>query len=198
MQTMLKMLSTHQAGYICMAGGIFQVLYGLLAIVFPYGPDQYYGWDEGLWIVANIGMLAGIIGLLKLEAGQPRWLSKGGGFLAISGVILRILASLVIILQIGWDPLALILLSILFVLGGMAALGIGVLRGSQLTGWKAWVPLSVAIFGLIVTIIFSINLFHHFILLGLWEIGWMLLAFVIISNTTLIQARGSIEPEASG
>lgn len=194
---MLKSLSTHQAGYIGIAGGIFQVLYGLLAIVFPYGPDQYYGWDEGLWILANIGMLAGIVGLLKLEVGQPRWLSKGGGFLAILGVILRILASLVIILQTGWDPLALILLSILLVLGGMAALGIGVLRGSHLTGWKAWVPLCVSIFGLIVAAIFSINLFLHFILLGLWGIGWILLAFVIISNPTFGREDRTLGAEVS-
>lgn len=197
MQTLLNFLSSRQVGYIALAGGIFQILYGLLAIVFPYGSGQYYGWDEGLWIVANIGMLAGIIGLLKLEVGQPRWLSRGGGFLAISGVVLRILASILIILQVGWDPLALILLSILFLLGGMAALGIGSLRDSQLAGWKAWVPLSVAIFGLIVAAIYSINLFLHFILLGLWGIAWILLAVVIISNTAIAQPRGSTEPEIS-
>lgn len=171
-----------QAGRIAIIGGSVQLVYGLLSIFFPYSPDVYYGWDEALWIVASVGMAAAIIGILVLEAGRPGWLTWIGGITAIIGVLTRIVASVLIIMRSSWDPLPLILLSILLVLGGMLALGIATLRGNKINGWQAWTPILVSIFGFMVTAIFSVSLFIHFILLGLWGLTWMLVGYVAMSH----------------
>lgn len=170
-----------QAGWIAIIGGSFQIVYGLLAIFFPYSPDTYYGWDEALWIIASIGMAGAIVAVLVIEAGKPGWLTWLGGIAALIGVFVRIIASILIIMRSSWDPLPLILLSILLMLGGMFALGIAMLRGNKINGWQAWTPILVSIFGLIVTALFSVNLFIHFILLGLWRLCWMLVGYVVMS-----------------
>ena len=97
------------------------------------------------------------------------------------GLAIRISASLLIIFRAAWDPLGLVLASIVLVLLGTATLGIAVLRDHQLTGWQAWMPLFAALFGVGVTAVFSLNLYLHFILLGLWGITWLLIGYVIIN-----------------
>jgi len=170
-----------QAGLIAIVCGIFQIIYGLLAIFSPDNLDIYYGWGEVLWIVACIGMASAIVGILVLDAGKPGWLTWLSGIAVIIGVLIRIVASILIIMGSSWDTLPLILLSILLMLGGMFALGIAILRGDKINGWQAWTPIFVSIFGLIVTALFSVNLFIHFILLGLWGICWMLVGYVVMS-----------------
>jgi len=170
-----------QAGLIAIVCGIFQIIYGLLAIFSPDNLDIYYGWGEVLWIVACIGMASAIVGILVLDAGKPGWLTWLSGIAVIIGVLIRIVASILIIMGSSWDTLPLILLSILLMLGGMFALGIAILRGDKINGWQAWTPIFVSIFGLIVTALFSVNLFIHFILLGLWGICWMLVGYVAMS-----------------
>ena len=167
-----------RAGWIAIIGGCFQLVYGLLSIFFPYSSDTYYGWDEALWIVACIGMAGAIIGMLVLDAGRPGWLAWGGGIVATVGVLIRIIASILIITRSAWDPLPLILLSILLMLGGMLALGIALVRGDKINGWQAWTPILVAAFGFVTAGLFSVSLFIHFILLGLWGLCWMLVGFV--------------------
>lgn len=176
-------------GWVSLAGGVAQVLYGLLALFFPYGPDIYYGWDEALWIAAGVGMAGAIGGLLLLDVGAPHPLAWGGGLLALLGVLIRIVASILIISKSSWDPITLILLSILLLLGGMVALGVAILRGGKITGWRAWTPLLVALFGFIVTAIFSVSLFVHFILLGLWGLTWMLVGYVVIDYVARQEAH---------
>ena len=170
-----------QAGWIALIGGSVQIVYGLLSIFFPYSPDTYYGWDEALWIVACIGMAGAVVGILVLDAGKPGWLASLGGIATIIGVLIRIIAAIFIIMRSSWDPLPLILLSILLMLGGMLALGIAIVRGDKISGWHAWTPIFVTIFGFIVAAFFSVSLFIHFILLGLWGICWMLVGYVAMS-----------------
>ncbi|MDH5403067.1 MAG: hypothetical protein OEZ01_04200 [Candidatus Heimdallarchaeota archaeon] len=170
-----------QSGWIAIIGGIFQLIYGILAIFFPYSPGVYYGWDEGLWILANIGMAGAIFGILILNVGKPDSLTRLSGIAAIIGVFTRIIASIFIIMRSSWDPLPIILLSILLILGGMFALGIAILRGNKIKGWQSWTPILVSIFGFIVAALFSVSLFIHFILLGFWGVFWMLIGYVVIS-----------------
>ena len=170
-----------QAGWIAIICGTVQIIYVLLAMVFLNSPDTYYGWDEALWIVANVGMVGAILGILALDAGNPGWLTWLGGIAAILGAFIRITAAILHISRSSWDPLPLILLSILLLLGGMLALGVAILKGNKINGWQAWTPVLVSIFGLIVTALFSVNLLVHLILLGLWGLCWMLVGYVVIS-----------------
>src|SRR3712207_6585435 len=80
----------YYASLISFVGGFIQVLYGLLAIPFPYGPPTYYGWDEGLWALANLGMIGTIVGLVALDVAHPRGLAVMAGALAILGHLIRI------------------------------------------------------------------------------------------------------------
>ena len=135
-----------------------------------------------MWIVASIGMAGAILGILALEAGKPGWLTWLGGITAILGVLIRIVAAILNIIRSSWDPLPLILLSILLLLSGMFALGIAILRGNKINGWQAWTPILVPIFGLFVTALYSVNMFIHFILLGLWGFCWILIGYVVRTN----------------
>lgn len=70
------------ASSIGMAGTAGQVLYGALAVFFPYPTITDSGF-EVLWALANIGMVAGIVRLLALDVAQPRSAALLGGGLAI-------------------------------------------------------------------------------------------------------------------
>jgi hypothetical protein len=170
------------ASLLCFAGAAIQILYGLLSIPYPYGPDAYYGWDEALWALANIGMVGAVVGLVALDIARPRWLAVMAGVLATLGHLIRIVVSVRIILLPTWDPSLTILLSILFMLLGMILLGITILLGKQLAGWQAWTPLLVPLFGFVTAAIYPLNQSLHFILLGLWGIPWMLVGFVVFTN----------------
>jgi MFS family permease len=174
-------------GLVCIVGAIVQIVYGLLSIPFPfYDPNRYYGWDQVLWAVANIGMIGGALGLLTLDVGRPRWLALIGAVLSVLGNLLRIVASVLLITAPAnadsYVPL--VLLSILFMLLGMAMLSVSALLGRQLRGWRAWMPLLVGLCMLVIVPTYSINLPLHFLLLGLWGIPWLLLGYVIFSFAT--------------
>jgi hypothetical protein len=168
------------ASLIALSSGAVQIVYGLLAIWFPYGYHNY-GWDEALWAVVNVGMIAGSLGLLALDVGRPRWLAVVGATLSILGNLIRIVASaLLIIAPSGADAyVPFILISIALLVLGMGALGAATLLGKQLTNWQAWTPLLAGGCALIIAPTYSINLFLHFILLGLWGVPWMLLGYVV-------------------
>lgn len=170
------------ASLVCLAGGMIQVIYGLLTI--PFGPysQHSYGWDEVLWALANVGMIGAVLGLLALDVAHARWLAAIGGALAILAHLTRIVVSALIILRPSWDPTAPILGSILPMLLGMGSLGIATLLGKQLAGWRAWAPLLVPVVGLMTAAVYSINLFIHFILLGLWGLPWMLVGYVVFTR----------------
>jgi hypothetical protein len=61
-------------------------------------------------------------------------------------------------------------------------LGVATLRGRQLQGWQAWLPLVIAgcIFGIVPT--YDGNQYLHFILLGLWGLPWMLVGYVVFTQ----------------
>jgi hypothetical protein len=173
------------ASLVCLAGGAIQIIYGLLSIPFPYyDPNTYYDWDEALWAAVNVGMIAGAFGLLALDVARPRWLAVIGAALSMLGNLIRIVASaLLIIAPSGADAyVPLILISIALLVLGMGALGAATQLGRQLHGWPAWTPLLAGGCALIIAPTYSINLFLHFILLGIWGIPWMLLGYVVYTQ----------------
>jgi hypothetical protein len=169
------------AGVACLAGGGVQVSYGLLAIPFPYA-ESSYGWDEILWAVANVGMIAGVLGLLALDVARPRTVARLGGALAVLGNVVRIAVSALLVARPTGDYVAPILVSIMLVVVGMGTVGVTTLLGRRLRGWRAWMPLLAAGFTLIPASTYSVNLFVHFILLGLWGIPWMLVGYVVLTS----------------
>ncbi len=168
-------------GVVCLAGGAVQVIYGLLAIPFPYA-ESSYGWDEILWAIANVGMIAGVLGLLALDVAHPRTGARLGGALAVLGNVVRIAVSALLVARPTGDYVAPILVSILLLVVGMGAVGVTTLLGRRLQGWRAWTPLLAAGFTLIPASTYSVNLFVHFILLGLWGIPWMLVGYVVLTS----------------
>lgn len=169
---------------VCIVGAAVQIIYGLLSIPFPfYDPDTYYGWDEALWAIANIGMISGTLGLLALDVGRPRWLAVIGAALSVLGNLIRIVASVLLITAPAnadsYVPL--ILTAILLMILGMGMLSVSTLLGRQLRGWHAWMPLLAGACPLVILPTYAINLPLHFLLLGLWGIPWLLLGYVIFS-----------------
>ena len=176
------------ASQICLVGGTLQIVYGLLAI--PFSPSTAYvntlGWDEALWALINVGMIGAVVGLLALDVAHPRWLARVGATLTILGNLIRIGAAL-------WNFMArtavadapttpFIVLSVLLLFIGLSILGITTLLGKRLSGWQAWTPLFVGGFALLTAVVFAINLYLHFILLGLWGLPWLLVGYVVFTH----------------
>jgi hypothetical protein len=166
------------ASSIGMAGAAGQVLYGAVAVFFPYPTITDSGF-EVLWALANIGMVAGIVSWLALDVAQPRSAALLGGGLAILGHVIRIAVS-------GWltaSPKAsvdmVVVGTIVLMFGGMGILGICTLRARRLVGWSRWAPLLVLAAGLVAAPFYSIDKLVHFILLGLlWGPAWLFLSYV--------------------
>jgi len=173
-----------RASSIGMAGAAGQVVYGVLAVFFPYPTITDSGF-EVLWALANIGMVAGIVSWLALDVAQPRPAALLGGGLAILGHVIRIAVS-------GWlvaspnarvDPV--VDAAIVLMFGGMGLLGICTLRARRLVGWSRWAPLLVLAAGLVAAPFYSVDKLVHFILLGLlWGPTWLFLSYVAHEHAT--------------
>ena len=167
------------ASLVCLAGATIQFIYGLVATRFHFW-ENGSEWMEALWVVANVGMIGGALGLLALDAGRPRWLAALGAAIGVLGSLIRIVASALIIAGADADVFTPVLLSsIPLMMLGMGALGVATLLGKQLTGWRAWTPVLVVVFSILTASTYSINLYLHGIMLGLWGIPWMLLGYVV-------------------
>jgi hypothetical protein len=178
------MYSFHRArlaSLICLAGGILQIIYGLLSIPFAFAQNNL-GWDEALWALVNVGMIAGALGLLALDVVRPRWIAMIGVTLTILGNLIRIGVAALNIVSPSEAYVPLILMSIFLIVLGMGILGVSTLLGKQLTGWQAWTPLLAGGFTLIPPAIYSLSQFIHFILLGLWGLPWMLVGYVVFTH----------------
>jgi hypothetical protein len=182
------------AGLVCLAGATIQVIYGLLALLFPY-PEITESRYELLWALANVGMVGGVVGWLALDVARPRWVAVVGGGLAILGHLIRIGVSVVLILRPSAPVDAPIVGTILLMFLGMGMLGIGTLIGKRLTGWQAWAPLLTVAAGLITATFYSIDKVVHFVLLGLfWGPAWMLVGYLVLDQTS---KRGHLAHAAS-
>ena len=176
------------ASQICLVGGTLQIVYGLLAI--PFSPSTAYvntlGWDEALWALINGGMIGAIVGLLTLDVAHPRWLARVGATLTILGNLIRIGAAFwnfvdrTAVADASTTPF--IVLSVFLLIIGLAILGITTLLGKRLNGWQAWSPLFVGVFALVTAVVFPINLYLHFILLGLWGLPWLLVGYAVYTH----------------
>lgn len=198
----------HFASLVCFAGGTIQILYGLLAIPFPYA-ENTYGWEEILLALGCVGMIGGTVGLLALDVVRPLWLAVTGAVLAVLGFLGRIALSAVYILVPHHTPAQVALgasqpayvsmlggTSILLMIIGLTALSITVPLGKQLAGWQAWTPLITLLYSLVGAAFYLIDQYIHFILLGLWGIPWLLVGYVVFMYAA--KQRQAIPTKASG
>jgi hypothetical protein len=117
-----------------MTGAALQLVYGVLAVVWPY-PLIIAPAPELVWGVVNLGILAGIAAWLAIDVARPRWLALIGGGVAILGHLMRVAVSIWTSIQPGANPdsvTATILASIALMFGGMALLAIGTVVGRRL------------------------------------------------------------------
>jgi hypothetical protein len=170
------------ASLVALSGGAVQIIYGLLAIRFHFW-ENGNEWMEALWVVANVGMIGGALGLLFLDVGRPRWLAVIGAVISVLGNLIRIVASTLILAGAGADVYTPVLVSsIPLMMLGMGALGVATLLGKQLAGWRAWTPLLAVGFAILTASTYSVNLYLHGILLGLWGILCMLVGYVVFTH----------------
>ncbi len=183
------------ASLVCLAGATVQIIYGLVATRF-YFWENGNEWMEALWALANVGMIGGALGLLALDAARPRWLAALGAAISVLGNLIRIVASALIIAGAGADVYTPILLSsIPLMMLGMGALGGATLLGKQLAGWRAWTPLLAVGFSLLTASTYSVNLYLHGVMLGLWGIPWMLVGYVIFTHA--VSRRQTVSSQVS-
>jgi hypothetical protein len=186
--------AARRLGAVAMAGAALQLVYGVLAVVWPY-PLIIAPAPELLWGVVNLGMVAGIAAWLVIDVARPRWLALIGGGMAILGHLMRVAVSIWTSIQPGANPDSVtttILASLALMFGGMALLAIGTVVGRQLSGLGRWAPGLVLATGLITAAFYSIGKMVHFVLLGLlWGAAWLLLAYVAHRQATSPPSRAS-------
>ncbi len=187
---------THLAGLVCVVGGVLQIIYGLLSVPFAFAQNNL-GWDEALWGLVTVGMIAGALGLLRLGIARPRWMAPLGATLTILGCLIRLGEIPFNILSPSDVYVPFILTSAFLIILGMGILGIATLLGKQLSGWQAWTPLLAGVFPLIPLAVYEISQVIHFLLLGLWGLPWILVGYVVLTHaakqkqTMLVQTSGA-------
>jgi hypothetical protein len=179
----------YRAGLVSLTGAFIQIVYGLLAIFFPY-PRILDSQFEFLFLLANGAMLAGVIGFLALDVARPRWLALFGGALASLGYTIRMALSAMLIVRPatpgdGSTANLAIPISINFMFLGLALLGVSAVRGERLPGWQAWTPLLALAAGIVTAASFPIDKHLHFILLGLLGgVAWSLVGYVVFRRAS--------------
>ncbi|MGA9103458.1 hypothetical protein [Aeromicrobium sp.] len=158
------------------AGAVVQMVYGLLAVVFPH-PRITERPFEVVWALAVAGMIATVVAWLRADAGRPRMLGLVGGGLTIVGCSIRIVVALYGLARPEAAVDLPIVISIAFMFIGLALLGIAALRSRQRTGGQRWAPLIVLAGGLVAAPLYDPAPVAHFIVLGLvWGATWFLMA----------------------
>jgi hypothetical protein len=154
-------------GIACIAGGALGVLIGTADVIQASSsstPDDLwrYPWSSGtflvvglIWCVSHVLCLAGFVGLQRSRHGGTARAATVGGVLAIIGTMF-ILAGEVAGLWIGdktEDSGAATLVASIYGVGtlcaivGLTLIGRQVLRTGTWTGWRRWIPIVMAAWG---------------------------------------------------
>jgi hypothetical protein len=180
-------LAARRLAAVAMAGAALQLVYGVLAVLWPY-PQIIAPAPELLWGLINLGMMAGIAAWLAIDVARPRWLALIGGGMAILGHLTRVVVAIWATMRPDANPDSVtttILASIALMFGGMALLTIGTEMGRRLSGPGRWAPGLVLATGIIAAAFYSTDKVVHFVLLGLlWGAAWLLLAYVAHRQAT--------------
>jgi len=165
---------------VAISGAIAQLAYGILAIAFPW-PEIVSPGGEGLWIAANVGMLAGYAGW-RLVVARSRTVTAGVAVAGI-GFSLRIVAGVVTIVSPAADVLPFVLGSIALTLLGVAVISVGTVAVLGGRRWEAWVPAAAVLAELGLASMYAVDTPLHFVLLGLlWGAVSLVIALVVAGD----------------
>ena len=158
-------------------GAVVQLMYGVLAMAFPYPriADRPF---EAMWAIAVAGMIATTVAWLGGGPGRPRWLGLAGGVVATTGFALRIAVSLYFVANPDAGVEIPLLVSIALMFTGLALIGVAALLDRDRAGWRQWAPIVVLAGGLVAAPLYDAARVAHFVVLGLvWGTAWLLMAF---------------------
>lgn len=179
----------HKMGIICMSAAILWIMaitmeyhYGLK----PPGRGVLYNLNQIMFILANVGHLTGIFGLIRAQAaGEGRFGRFAVGLFAF-GYGFLIVATLVALPAGNND-------NWLFPIGGLAASlgcmlsGIAVATAKRWQGWQRWSVLVYAIYywaALFLPLAIA-NQEPNQITETIWGLAWLLIGFALYSSSAL-------------
>jgi hypothetical protein len=143
---------------------------------------------NGLFGVAVLGLIAGVLGLRTLHLGGSGWFPQVATVLVLIGLILWTIGGLYLTRDASADQLLTPAGGLISAVG-MIMYGIAVLRAGILRDWRRYVPLLVGIWffaQLPIQIIFFIGAAgspSYTVLLGVFGVLWALLGYVVVTSS---------------
>jgi hypothetical protein len=150
------------------------LVYGLLAVVFPY-PRITDTPFEMVWALVNLGYIGTLTAWVRSWPGPVPALGRLGWAIAVAGLAVRVADVAWFVVQpdvAGDGP---VVVSILLTFTGLALLGVASLRGGPRP--RRWAPLLVLGVGLATAVLYGPLPVVHFAVLGIvWGACWGLMA----------------------
>ena len=170
------------AGVLCIVGGIGWVANALLTdVISPPNNSGAFVITEVLWIVIQLLLLVGVIGL-ALSGVVSGWfggITLGLALLGRADFVLAEIHSLILGEESVLLPLGALITAV-----GMTLVGIAVLRARRWRGWPRFTPLLVGVYPFVVMfpLIFITNE-PNILAIGGWGLTWLLLGYAMWSST---------------
>jgi hypothetical protein len=181
------------AGIACAIGGALWVIVLMAAVV---APDAVYGnaagfriW-EGLLIVVQALLLAGVVGLAWSGATGGGWLGRIGLGIALVGRA-SFLVGEVRSLATGTEDGTFLPLGALLTGVGMVLVGIAVLRARRWDDWHRYLPLLAGIYPFVAMFpLIAVMSEPPVLSIALWGIVWLLLGLALQARARAAGAGG--------
>ena len=163
------------AGALCAVGGAGWLVTGLLSSVISRPHSVAYALMQVPWIIVQVLLLVGVVGL-AFSGAASGWLGGIGLGIALLGRVVFVLAeihsSIIVdesILQPVGAPISAV---------GMTLVGIAVLRTGRWGGWQRFTPLLVGVYPFVVMFPFVIFTGEpNIVAISGWGLPWFLLGY---------------------
>ena len=151
----------------------------------PPGHGVLLSLDQALFVVADLGFVAGILGVLGSGAAGPSRLGRGALGLFALGWMLEIVAGPLVLLT-GDANLALLPIGGLCAVVGSLVAGIVVAVSGQWRGWRRWSVLSYSLYYALVLFLPAIVAQRGpgFAAELLWGLAWVPMGYALASRPT--------------
>ena len=180
-------------GLVLIGAGMLWAVAILIEYRFGLKPPNHgnlYAVDQGMFFVAQLGYVTGIIGLMRARAAGDGWLGKAAlGLFAFGWIVLVVAQLLAWVTRDNNLPL--------FPIGGLAAMLGGLLAGAAVVAarrWTGWQRFSVLVYALYYLCALLLPLFiaHHgptLITESLWGLAWAPIGVALASQTHTSRAH---------
>lgn len=180
-------------GLVLIGAGMLWAVAILIEYRFGLKPPNHgnlYAVDQGMFFVAQLGYVTGIIGLMRARAAGDGWLGKAAlGLFAFGWIVLVVAQLLAWVTRDNNLPL--------FPIGGLAAMLGGLLAGAAVVAarrWTGWQRFSVLVYALYYLCALLLPLFiaHHgptLITESLWGLAWLPIGVALASQTHMSRAH---------